>query len=83
MNLAAENEVLGKNLPRRHFVNHNIPHDDPVSNPGLQRWEASDLPLELWRGQLRKLRSNFVITFSFVFIFGNVSYVLSLFFQFG
>jgi hypothetical protein len=35
-------EVLGGNLPRRHFVHHKIPHDDPVSNPGPQRWEASD-----------------------------------------
>jgi hypothetical protein len=42
MNLAGETEVLGVNLPRRHFVHHKIPHDDPVSNPGPQRWEASD-----------------------------------------
>jgi hypothetical protein len=42
MNLAGETEVLGGNLPQRHFVHHKIPHDDPVSNPGLQRWEASD-----------------------------------------
>jgi hypothetical protein len=32
MNLAGETEVLGGNLPRRHFVHHKIPHD-PVSNP--------------------------------------------------
>jgi hypothetical protein len=42
MNLAGETEVLGGNLPRRQFVHHKIPHDDPVSNPELQRWEASD-----------------------------------------
>jgi hypothetical protein len=42
MNLAGETEVVGGNLPWRHFVHHKIPHDDPVSNPGTQRWEASD-----------------------------------------
>jgi hypothetical protein len=41
MNLAGETEVLGGNLPRRHFAHHKIPHDDPVSNPGPQRWEAN------------------------------------------
>jgi hypothetical protein len=42
MSLAGETEVLGGNLHRRHFVHHTIPPDDPVSNPGPQRWEASD-----------------------------------------
>jgi hypothetical protein len=42
MNLAGKTEVLGGNLPRRHFFHHTIPHDDPVSKPGPQRWEASD-----------------------------------------
>jgi hypothetical protein len=42
MNLAGEAEVLGGNLHWRHFVHYKIPHDDPVSNPGPQRWEASD-----------------------------------------
>jgi hypothetical protein len=46
MNLAGETEVLGGNLPRRHFVHHKIPHDDPVWNPG---------PLELWRGHIISL----------------------------
>jgi hypothetical protein len=32
-NLAGETEVLGGNLPRRHFVNHKIPHDDPARTP--------------------------------------------------
>jgi hypothetical protein len=42
MNLAGETEVLGGNPPRRHFVHHKIPHDDPVSKPAPQQWEASD-----------------------------------------
>jgi hypothetical protein len=42
MDLAGETEALGENLPRRHFVPHKIPHDNPVSNLGPQRWEASD-----------------------------------------
>jgi hypothetical protein len=27
LNLAGETEVLGENLPHRHFVHPNIPHD--------------------------------------------------------
>jgi hypothetical protein len=32
--LAGENEVLGENLPRRHFVYHKFQLPDPDSNPG-------------------------------------------------
>jgi hypothetical protein len=45
MNLAGETEILGGNLPRRHFVHHKIPHDRPGFEPrtapvGSQRLTA-------------------------------------------
>jgi hypothetical protein len=40
--LVGETEVLGENLPQRHFVHHKFHWPDPGSNPGLPRWEASD-----------------------------------------
>jgi hypothetical protein len=33
MNLAGKTEVLGGNLPRRHFIHHKIPHDRPGFEP--------------------------------------------------
>jgi hypothetical protein len=40
--LAGETEVLGKNLPQRHFVYHKSYMSRPGFEPGLPRWEASD-----------------------------------------
>jgi hypothetical protein len=39
-----------KNLHQRHFVHHKSHMTRPGFEPGPPRWEASDYPLELWRG---------------------------------
>jgi hypothetical protein len=40
--LAGETEVLGENLPQRHFVHQKSNLARPGFEPGLPRWETSD-----------------------------------------
>jgi hypothetical protein len=47
-------KLLGENLPQRHFVHHKSYMTRPGFEPGPSRWEASDLLLDLWRGQVGK-----------------------------
>jgi hypothetical protein len=37
-------------MTQRHFVRHKSHLTRPGREPGPPRWEASDYPLELWRG---------------------------------
>jgi hypothetical protein len=40
--LTGETEVLGENLPQRHFVHHKSRMATPELEPGPPRWEAGD-----------------------------------------
>jgi hypothetical protein len=40
--ISGETEVLGENVPQRHFVHHKSHMTRPGFEPGPPRWEASD-----------------------------------------
>jgi hypothetical protein len=42
MKIGRKTEVLGENLPQRHFVNHKSHMTRPGLEPGPPGWEASD-----------------------------------------
>jgi hypothetical protein len=48
--LEGKTEVLGENLPQRHFFYHKSQLARPGLETGPTGWEANDWPLELWRG---------------------------------
>jgi hypothetical protein len=50
LRLTGETEVIGENVPQRHFVRHKSHITRAGLEPGPPRLEGSDQPPELWRG---------------------------------
>jgi hypothetical protein len=69
--LAGETEVLGENLPQRHFC----PSQNPTCPPGFEsgppRWEAGDYPPELWRGLSEDFLETLYLKFKDLALFGK------------
>jgi hypothetical protein len=78
MKIGSGTEVLGENLPQRHFVQHKSHMTRPGFKPGPPLWEASDKPLELWRGLVTFLVSTLKLHKGFMNTFFYSLYVLRM-----